>query len=300
MPGPIVSRDDSWRAVAERIVGAAITDTRPLAGGCIGDVHRLTFAGAAPLVAKVGAPGSGQALEGWMLDYLMRHSALPVPRVHHADDMLLLVTLLPSDGALDAAAEADAAGHLAALHSVTGHAFGLERDTLIGGLDQPNGQMASSGTPSSPSGGSSIWPARQRPPGGCRRRRRARIEARAGRLDRWLDEPAAPALIHGDMWGGNVLCRRTAPGADRGNRIAGFIDPAIYYADPEVELAFATLFNTFGEAFFARYREVRPLAPGFFKARRDLYNLYPLLVHVRLFGGGYLGAVERTLRRFGA
>ena len=97
-----------------------------------------------------------------------------------------------------------------------------------------------------------------------------RIETLAGRLDRWIDQPAAPSLIHGDMWTGNLLAR--------GGRVAGFVDPAIYYADPEIELAFSTLFGTFGEPFFARYGEHRPIRPGFFEARRDLYNLYPLLV----------------------
>lgn len=120
---------------------------------------------------------------------------------------------------------------------------------------------------------------------------RARIERLAARLDEWLVEPAAPALIHGDMWDGNIV--------HQDGRITGFIDPAIYCADPEIELAFATLFNTFGPAFFDRYQAPRPLAPGFFEARRDIYNLYPLLVHVRLFGAGYVGAVERTLARFG-
>jgi fructosamine-3-kinase len=110
-------------------------------------------------------------------------------------------------------------------------------------------------------------------------------------LPRWLDDGSPPSLVHGDMWTGNVLCK--------GGRIAAFIDPAVYYADAEIELAFSTLFGTFGEAFFDRYREHRPLQPGFFEARRDLYNLYPLLVHVRLFGGSYVGSVERTLRQFG-
>ena len=110
-------------------------------------------------------------------------------------------------------------------------------------------------------------------------------------LDRWLVEPARPSLIHGDMWGGNVLAR--------GGRIAGFVDPAIYYADPEIELAFSTLFSTFSDAFFERYGALRPLRPGFFEQRRDLYNLYPLLVHSRLFGGPYPDAVARTLDRFG-
>jgi fructosamine-3-kinase len=117
-----------------------------------------------------------------------------------------------------------------------------------------------------------------------------RIEQVAGRLETWIDEPARPGLIHGDAWGGNILCRS--------GRVAGFIDPALYYADPEIELAFGTLFGTFGEAFFDRYREFRPIAPGFEETRRPLYLLYPLLVHVRLFGGGYVGSVDRILDRF--
>jgi fructosamine-3-kinase len=82
-------------------------------------------------------------------------------------------------------------------------------------------------------------------------------------------------------------------------RITGFVDPAIYYADPEIELAFITLFNTFGTTFFDRYGEIRPLDAGFWRERRQLYNLYPLLVHVHLFGGDYVLSVDRTLRQFG-
>ncbi|MCA9930289.1 MAG: fructosamine kinase family protein, partial [Anaerolineales bacterium] len=118
-----------------------------------------------------------------------------------------------------------------------------------------------------------------------------RLTRFCGCLDAWLDEPERPSLIHGDVWTTNVLA------AD--GRITGFVDPAIYYAHPEIELAFTTLFGTFGEPFFARYHELRPIPPGFFEERRDIYNLYPLLVHVRLFGGGYVSSVERTLRRFG-
>lgn len=66
-----------------------------------------------------------------------------------------------------------------------------------------------------------------------------------------------------------------------------------------IELAFTTLFGTFGRPFFERYQEMRPIRPGFFKERRDLYNLYPLLVHVRLFGGSYVQSMDRILRHFG-
>jgi fructosamine-3-kinase len=111
------------------------------------------------------------------------------------------------------------------------------------------------------------------------------------KLETYIEQPDRPSLIHGDMWGGNILVND--------GRIAAFIDPAIYHADPEIELAFSTLFGTFGDAFFGRYNEHRPIRPGFFEARRDIYNLYPLLVHTRLFGGHYAAQVDAILRRFG-
>ncbi len=85
----------------------------------------------------------------------------------------------------------------------------------------------------------------------------------------------------------------------KGNRITAFLDPALYYADPEIELAFISLFNSFGSAFLERYAEIRGIDGGFFETRRDLYNLYSLLVHTYYFGGGYLDSVRSMLGRFG-
>jgi fructosamine-3-kinase len=93
------------------------------------------------------------------------------------------------------------------------------------------------------------------------------------------------------VWSANVLAK--------GDRITAFLDPAIYYAAPEIELSFISLFDSFGDTFFERYAEIRYIRPGFFEERRDLYNLYPLLVHVYFFGGGYLSSVQSTLSRFG-
>ena len=273
-----------------RAIGARPARLSPMGGGCVGDVFKVWLKNGEILVAKVGDAGSGLAVEGVMLTYLAEHSSLPVPDVIHADDTLLLMSYVESGGGITASAQVHAAGLVADLHGITADAYGLDRATLIGGLHQPN-----------PWTGSWIdffrdqrllYMGRQaldarRLPGHAMRR----IETLAGRLDRWLEEPAAPSLIHGDMWGGNVLCRD--------GRIAGFIDPAVYYADREIELAFSTLFGTFGNSFFERYNELRPLRPGFFEERRDLYNLYPLLVHVRLFGGSYVGSVDRTLDRYG-
>jgi fructosamine-3-kinase len=118
-----------------------------------------------------------------------------------------------------------------------------------------------------------------------------RSEQLSGMLDEIIEEPNPPALIHGDVWSANVLAR--------GNRISAFLDPALYHADPEIELSFISLFGSFGAAFFERYEEVRGIDSRFFEKRRDLYSLYPLLVHVYYFGGGYLRLVRNTLDRFG-
>ena len=287
--------DTALKVQLESILGDDVVRLSPLTGGCIAGIYRVDLAAGDSVVAKVARSGGGLAIEGWMLDYLRAHSDLPAPELRHCDDALLVMSHLAADGRLDAEAEADAADHLAALHAVTAAEFGMARDTVIGGMAQPNTQTTS---------WRSFFAEQRllymaeaaRAEGRLPARMGARIEWLAARLERWIDEPDQPSLIHGDMWGGNVLCRATAGG----NRIAGFVDPAIYYADADAELAFSTLFNTFGDAFFARYNELRPLRPGFFEARRDLYNLYPLLVHVRLFGAGYVASVARTLDRFGA
>ena len=280
----------SLEAEIERILGVAVSGRTGLSGGCVGEVCRVELADGRCVVAKLGGPGSGLETEGWMLDYLAQKSLLPVPHVFHADNNLLLMSFIESGGTLDGSAQEHAAELLADLHGVTAPRFGLERDTLIGGLAQPN-QQADSWRDFFRQqrllymGGEARCAGRL--PGGIFKR----LEKFAGKLEDWITEPEYPSLIHGDMWGGNVLSGQ--------GHIAGFVDPAIYYADPEIELAFSTMFSTFGEAFFRRYGELRPLAPGFFEERRDIYNLYPLLVHVRLFGGGYVDGVNRTLARFG-
>lgn len=279
------------RREIETAVSTSIIDIAPLSGGCIGQVYRVVLPGGQQLVAKVDAgPNPRLGIEAYMLRYLTTHSKLPVPEVVYSDDRLLIMTFLPGDSRFAPQTQAHAAELLAALHAQSAPAYGLEEDTLIGGLHQPNPwtdswltffrehrllYMAGEGVKS----------------GRLPQAVLSRLQRFCEHLDRWLSEPERPSLIHGDVWTTNVLAS--------GSRITGFVDPAIYYAHPEIELAFTTLFGTFGDPFFARYQELRPLSPGFFEERRDIYNLYPLLVHVRLFGGSYVSSVERTLRRFG-
>ncbi|MFW5940426.1 MAG: fructosamine kinase family protein [Chloroflexota bacterium] len=281
----------TWRQRIEEALDTAVDSVEPLGGGCIGQVFHLELADGEERVAKVDeGPEPRLDVEGYMLQYLQQHSNLPVPQVYLAEPDLLVMEFLPGDSRFSAGAQEHAAELLAALHDVSSDRFGLERSTLIGGLHQPNPWYDTWITFFVEK--RLLYMAREaemsgRLPAAVRRR----VERLVVNLHRWLHEPEAPSLIHGDVWTTNVLAQ--------GGCITGFLDPAIYYAHPEIELAFITLFNTFGEPFFRRYRQLRPIEAGFFEERRDLYNLYPLLVHVRLFGGSYVQSVKGILGKFG-
>jgi fructosamine-3-kinase len=275
----------------EGALGERLRSARPLGGGCIGEVYRVELEDGTPLVAKVDR--GGEALldrEAYMLRYLRENSDLPVPEVYHGSETLLLMEFVEGTSRFSEGAEHHAAELLAGLHGITADAYGHERDTLIGSLDQPNPWTES-------------W-------AGFFREQRllyiARVAHESGRLpdedlrrverlsqklEDLIGDPNPPSLVHGDVWSANVLAR--------GDRISAFLDPAIYHADPEIELSFISLFNSFGDAFLKRYDEIRGISDGFFETRRDLYNLYPLLVHTYYFGGGYLDSVRNVLARFG-
>ena len=274
----------------ERHLGERLLSARPLGGGCIGEVYKVELDDGTPLVAKVDREGAAQLeREAYMLRYLRERSELPVPEVFHGSETLLLMQFVEGTSRFSEGAEHRAAELLAGLHGISAGAYGHERDTLIGSLDQPNPWTES-------------WVEFFREQrllymakvtheaGRLPREDLERVERLAERLDDYLEEPERPSLIHGDVWSANVLAR--------GDRIAAFLDPAIYHADPEIELSFISLFNSFGGPFIERYGEIRGIRDGFFEEHRDLYNLYPLLVHVYFFGGGYLDSVRATLRRF--
>ncbi len=289
-------------AIKDRVsvaLGAPVTSIRPLTGGCVGDVREVRTQSGHRGVVKLASHASGTlAIEGRMLAYLAEHTRLPAPRVFLTEPDLLVMEYIENDGSAGGDVQRDAGEHLAALHAIRsdpsrdgGTAFGFCEGTLIGGLPQAN-----------PWCGSWVeFYCEHRLRNMARQAHNAhqidagllrRVEHFADSLDKFISEPGAPSLIHGDIWGGNVLTRA--------GRIAAFIDPAIYFAHAEIELAFITLFSTFGPDFFERYNELRPIAPGFFEQRKDIYNLFPLLVHARLFGSSYAAQVDRTLSRFGA
>jgi len=98
-----------------------------------------------------------------------------------------------------------------------------------------------------------------------------------------------PALIHGDLWSGNLMV------SSQGDPC--LIDPAVYYGHREMDISFTHMFGGFNSIFYNVYQEVYPLQPGF-SERIDLYNLYPLLVHLNLFGRGYFAEINTIINRF--
>ncbi|GIV39701.1 MAG: fructosamine kinase [Thermonema sp.] len=181
------------------------------------------------------------------------------------------------------------AEQLVLLHRSRGDAFGLDYNNYIGALPQDN-------TPCQ-DGAAFFFERRLLPlieKASAMGRLQRRHEQAAFRLAKRLpdllpDEP--PVLLHGDLWSGNVM-------ADRQGR-AVFIDPATYYGCREIDLAMMQLFGGFDAVFWEAYRQMYPWQAGF-EERVAVWNLYPLLVHLILFGDAYRPAIERTLQRFGA
>ena len=186
----------------------------------------------------------------------------------------------------------DLAQRLAALHQSRGDegGFGWANDNVIGSLPQPNGWSANWGE---------FWAenrirplARElRDAGAITSRQSTPLDRLADRAGDLLDEATTadgPSLLHGDLWSGNVLF------AVGGEPV--LIDPAVYVGHREVDLAMCRLFGGFPRAFYQAYEEAWPLRPGH-ELRLPAYQLYPLLVHARLFGGGYVAAAVRAAER---
>jgi protein-ribulosamine 3-kinase len=98
-----------------------------------------------------------------------------------------------------------------------------------------------------------------------------------------------PSLLHGDLWSGNFMCNERS--------LPSLIDPALYFGHRSVDLAMTTLFGGFDKLFYDAYHYHFPL-PANHNEQWQVCNLYPLLIHLNLFGSGYLSEIERTLKRF--
>ena len=280
-------------------VGAELGEIRgahALGGGSVGAVARLDVEGGSVFL-KYGTkvPAGMFAVEAAGLDRLREVSiGVRVPMVLAVCDAasrgvgwIALEWLEPGRRG-DGYWERLALG-LLSLHQSAGGGWGAEEDGYIGALPQRN-------TPSR-DWAEFWWSARLEPQlrladeRGPRPGSPAEWETLAERLPRILAaaEQDGPSLVHGDLWSGNVLVVEGGEPA--------LIDPAPYDGHREVDLAMSELFGGFDPAFYAAYQRGWPLQPGYSELRRDVYQLYYLLVHVNLFGESYHGQTVASLRR---
>lgn len=259
---------------------------QPVGGGHGATVWRCELASGEVLAVK-SAPRL-LAGEGRMLRDLAGKSAVPFPAVHHSDDTLLVSDWIDNDGSpLDEIGQRQLAEALAGLHAHTADDFGYGYDVMIGGMPQINERQPDWRT---------LFLEKRLLSGAFLAHRAGNlsletlqlIERFAATRADLIPEPKRPALLHGDLWGGNVLTRQGRP--------VGLIDPAIYHGHPEMDLAFSQMFGGFGATFLSHYAEIAGLEPGY-EERRDIWNLWPLLVHAYLFGGSYAEKINRIVLR---
>jgi len=263
-----------------------------LSGGSINEAYRLKTS-AGDFFMKYNRASAHPRMfeqEARGLSLLRDAGAVRVPEVvGHGDDgtwSFIILEYLEQAGKGPRFWE-DFGRRLAGLHRHTTARYGLDHDNYIGSLPQYNDQhdrwvdffreqrllvqmeMASR---------AGLLPLRTR-------RAFERLFSRLEQI--FPDEP--PALVHGDLWSGNYMVD------EKGE--ACIIDPAVYYGFREMDIGMSRLFGVFGSAFYDAYNEAWPMAPGW-RERVEICNLYPLMVHVNLFGAGYLGSVEGILREF--
>ena len=188
----------------------------------------------------------------------------------------------------------------ARLHEFRGPACGFPHDNYIGSTEQRNVPVQGSWAESRDERGEE-WPRFFLEQRLQFQVRLAGARGHGGELERLLDHAEkrilellatateAPSLLHGDLWSGNYMADEEGAPC--------LIDPAVYYGHREADLAMTRLFGGFGEAFYRAYEEVLPLAPGQ-SDRLPIYQLYHVLNHLNLFGGGYYDQSRGILRRY--
>ena len=284
-----------WKAISEHIGLSSGEPFNPetrrsIGGGCI-NVSMLLCDGGRTYFVKLNRSSLMEMFEAESrgLEAMASAAAIRVPQPlclgTAGDQAYLVMEYIEMAGSPDPAL---AGRQLAAMHRTPADRFGWSRDNTIGSTPQPNDWRDD---------WTEFWrenrlgfQLRLAADNGHRGRLQNRGEKLLEQFPALIDHNPEPSLIHGDLWGGNIA------GDRKGNPV--IFDPAVYYADREAELAMTELFGGFGARFYDAYREAWPLHPGY-ATRKTLYNLYHILNHLNLFGGGYggqaLGMIDRLL-----
>lgn len=269
-----------------------ITNVSPVGGGSINHTYRIT-AQKDSFFAKVNDahlyPGMFKA-EAKGLELLRKNSVFRIPEVHLAtvfqDQAILVLEFLKTASTSKDMSRQFGAG-LAEMHRKTSTTFGLKHNNFIGSLPQSNAMHKS-------------WTdffvnERLEPQVKMARESKLATTSMCMAMERLYHRLASvfpeepPAFLHGDLWSGNYM---VGP-----NGHASLFDPAVYYGHREMDIGMTKLFGGFEKEFYESYHQAYPLEADW-KDRTNVANLYPLLVHVNLFGGQYLAEVKQILARF--
>lgn len=247
-----------------------------LAGGDLSEVLLVPRADGRLSVAKQDfAAGAEAAMLRALSD-----AGVPAATVEGEHEGVLLLEHVANDRVFTVGAWGEIGAALRQLHRQEGKLYGWTSDYQIGTVAIDNRQRRD-------------WPgfwAEQRliaTAAVLDRPWRDRVETLVGRIGDLLPAEPAPAMLHGDLWTGNILVSQGG--------LAAFIDPACYYGHGEVDLAMLTLFDAPPQSFWEAYGR---LEPGW-QERKAVYQLFPALLHLRLFGAAYGGMVDRLLGSLG-
>ncbi|HET7627466.1 MAG TPA: fructosamine kinase family protein [Bacillales bacterium] len=270
----------------------ALETVKPVYGGDINEAYYVKATSGATYFIKLNPkmPADFFQHEAEGLRLLAETGTAAVPEVlfHGAVDGTAVLVLEWIGGGKTAETEERLGREVAELHRSFGEAFGLASDNYIGTFAQQNGWHRD-------------WIVFYRDyrllpqlelaerKGRLTAGRRKQLETVMARLDHWIPNDVKPSLLHGDLWGGNWIVGE--------NGRPYLIDPAVFYGDHELELAFTELFGGYSRNFYASYRETFPLTDTY-EDRRELYQLYYLLIHLNAFGESYGGAVDRVLAKY--
>jgi fructosamine-3-kinase len=284
------------RAVGEAL-GSNLRTTQSVGGGSINESFAATLEDGREVFIKThtSAHPDMYPCEARGLDWMRQARALRIPEVLAVSDPtgkgphFIAMEMLHA-AKRQADFDEQLGRGLAQMHSQGPSQLGLEYTNFIATLSQDN-RAPQDGKWSTFYGEQRLLPLARK----AEKQRHFRSETMGqfARLLKKLDNIAGPeeppARLHGDLWGGNLHCDE--------NGAPCLIDPAVYGGHREIDLAMMRMFGGFSERCFDAYNEAYPLAPGY-RERIPLYQLYPLLVHVVLFGGSYVSSAQSALGRY--
>jgi fructosamine-3-kinase len=265
----------------------------PVGGGSINDTYLVTLNGDKKYFLKLNSanrfPGLFQKEKNG-LEFIARQNCILTPPVlfyEINENYQLLLLEWVEAGTRSESFWKKFGEQLAQLHHISHHQFGFTEDNYMGSLPQANTLTGN-------------WTrffidCRMKPQINLAIEKNYLGKQEAGSFDslfKKLDtifNDESPSLLHGDLWSGNFMCNEQS--------LPVLVDPAVYFGNRSMDLAMTTLFGGFDKFFYDSYHYHFPL-PVNYPEQWEVCNLYPLLIHLNLFGEGYLGDIVRTLKKW--